>query len=180
MSSQFGLPPKQGLYDPQMEHDSCGVGFIAHIKGQRSHDLLLDAAHMLTRMNHRGACGCEENTGDGAGIMTALPHDFLAKVAKDELGVELPEPGRFGAGLVYLPTKADERERCKATFNRLIVEQGQNLVGWREVPADPDGADIGPTARASMPNIEMVIISAGDDLKGDAFERQLYLIQKRA
>ena len=180
MSATPGPPPKQGLYDPAHEHDSCGVGFIAHIKGERSHDLLLDAAHMLTRMDHRGACGCEPNTGDGAGIMTALPHEFLARVAREEMGVELPEPGRFGAGVVYLPTKPEERERCKERFNSIISEQGQNLVGWREVPSDPDGADVGPTARSGMPHIEMVIISAGGDLAGDDFERQLYLIQKRA
>ncbi len=175
-----GLPSKQGLYDPAFEHDSCGVGFIAHIKGRRSHDLVRDAAHMLTRMHHRGACGCEANTGDGAGILTGLPHEFLARVARDELGVDLPEPGRFGAGLVYLPNDAGERARCKETVNELIAAHGQRLVGWREVPTDPDGADIGPTARAGMPHIEMLIVAAGDGLAGDAFERQLYLIRKRA
>jgi glutamate synthase (NADPH/NADH) large chain len=180
MKTGAGLPPKQALYDPSREHDSCGVGFIAHIKGERSHEMIQDAAHMLTRMDHRGACGCEPNTGDGAGILTALPHEFLAKVAKRDLGEELPRPGRFGAGIVYLPTDPDERERCRATVNRIIAEQGQQLVGWREVPTDPDGADVGPTARSGMPHIEMLIVAARGDLEGDAFERQLYLIQKRA
>ena len=175
-----GFPQAQGLYDPAHEHDSCGVGFIAHVKGERSHAMMDDALEMLHRMDHRGACGCEENTGDGAGILTALPHEFLAKVAAADLGGELPEPGRFGGGIVYLPNRDDERAACKETVERVIAAQGQRLVGWREVPTDPDGADIGPTARAGMPRIEMLIIAAGDDLAGDDFERQLYLIRKQA
>ena len=94
------LPPKQGLYDPTYEHDSCGVGFVAHIRGERSHQILLDAEEVLRNMDHRGACGCEPNTGDGAGILTALPHEFLRKVVRQDLSTDLPEPGRFAAGIV--------------------------------------------------------------------------------
>ncbi len=179
-TTSIGPPARQGLYDPSYEHDSCGVGFIAHIKGERSHQMVLDALHMLGRMHHRGACGCEENTGDGAGILTALPHSFLAGVAREDLGADLPEPGRFGAGLVYMPRRREERERCRARVNELIEAHGQRLVGWREVPTDPDAADVGPTARSGMPHMEMLVVAAGDDLAGDAFERQLYLIRKRA
>ena len=177
---QYGYPEKQGLYDPANEKENCGVGFVAHIKGERNHQIVLDAYDILLAMDHRGACGCESNTGDGAGIMTALPHEFLARVAKDELGVELPEAGKFGAGIVFLPTDEQERAKCKETIERIIQEQGQTLVGWRTVPVDPEGADIGPTALSAMPHIEQLIIVAGEGLEGDAFERKLYMIRKVA
>ena len=181
MSKQmYELPKKQGLYDPAYEKDSCGVGFIAHIKGKRSHKIIQDAATALEAMTHRGACGCEENTGDGAGIMTALPLEFLSKVAKKDLNTELPEPGKFAAGLIFLPQQADERDKCKTVVEKLIVEHGQQLIGWRNVPVDPDAADIGPSARATEPVIEQLFVAAATDLEGDAFERQLYLIRKQA
>ena len=110
--SMIGYPRKQGLYDPRFEKDSCGVGFIAHIKGERSHQMLVDANEILERMTHRGAGGCDPNTCDGAGVLTALPHEFLVKVAKRDLAVELPEPGKFGAGVVFLPTDDKERDYC--------------------------------------------------------------------
>ena len=113
--TQFGLPPKKGLYDPSNEHDSCGVGFVAHVKGERSRQIILDAETILRNMDHRGACGCEANTGDGAGMLTALPHEFLRKVAKTDLGAELPAPGEFAAGVVFLPTIEAERKKCKQT-----------------------------------------------------------------
>ena len=177
---QYGYPEKQGLYDPANEKENCGVGFVAHIKGERNHQIVLDAYDILLAMDHRGACGCESNTGDGAGIMTALPHEFLARVAKDELGVELPEAGKFGAGIVFLPTDEQERAKCKETVERIIQEQGQTLVGWRTVPVAPEGADVGPTALSAMPHIEQLIIAAGEGLEGDAFERKLYMIRKVA
>ena len=169
-----------GLYDPAYEHDSCGVGFVAHIKGQRSHQLILDADVVAQNMTHRGACGCEANTGDGAGILTALPHEFLAKVARADLGAELPAAGRFAAGLVFLPTRKDERAHAKQVVERIIAEQGQRLVGWRRVPTDADGADVGPSARAVEPIIEQLFVAAREGLEGDAFERQLFIIRKRA
>ena len=106
-----GPPGKHGLYDPANEKESCGVGFVAHIKGQRSHQIVLDAYEVLLAMDHRGACGCEPNTGDGAGILTALPHEFLARIACGQLSSELPSPGHYGAGVVFLPTIEEERER---------------------------------------------------------------------
>src|SRR5215204_3382976 len=122
--AKIGFPPKQGLYDPAFEHDSCGVGFVAHIKGKRSHQILIDAEEVLRNMDHRGACGCEPNTGDGAGILTALPHEFLAKVIKADLGVDVPPPGRFSAGNVFLPKIDAERELCKRAVEQIIAEQG--------------------------------------------------------
>ncbi|MCY3731632.1 MAG: glutamate synthase large subunit, partial [Rhodospirillaceae bacterium] len=174
------FPPAHGLYSPERERDSCGVGFVAHIRGQSSHQIIRDAEHLLCRMDHRGARGAEANSGDGAGILTTLPHAFLARVAREELGTELPEPGRFAAGVVFLPTVESERTKCKRAVERICAEQGQTLVGWRPVPTDPEGANLGPTALAAAPHIEQVFIAAGDRLHGDAFERRLYLIRKRA
>ena len=177
----YGGPPgAHGLYRPDQEHDGCGVGFVAHVKGQRSHEIIRDADHLLCRMDHRGARGAEPNTGDGAGILTALPHEFLAKVARRELGFELPAPGRFAAGNVFLPTDKAAREVCKAAVAEICAAEGQLLVGWRKVPTDADKADLGRSARAAAPEIEQLFIAAGARLQGDAFERKLYSIRKRA
>ncbi|MEE2778539.1 MAG: glutamate synthase large subunit [Acidobacteriota bacterium] len=173
-------PRKSGLYDPANEHDACGVGFVANVKGRRSHQILLDADRMLCHMDHRGARGSEANTGDGAGILTALPYEFLAKAAKSDLGVELPAPGHFAAGVVFLPRDAAERQHCQHTVEKIIAKEGQTLVGWRPVPVDPDAADLGPTARECMPHMEMLFVAADNGLEGDAFERKLYLIRKQA
>jgi glutamate synthase (NADPH/NADH) large chain len=180
LAAMIGLPPKQGLYDPAFEHDSCGVGFVAHIKGRRSHQILIDAEEVLRNMDHRGACGCEPNTGDGAGILTALPHEFLQRVVKQELKAALPPPGEFAAGIVFLPRSAAQRAKCKEVVAEIIAAQGQKLVGWRAVPTQTEKADIGPTAKAAEPHIEQLVIAAGKKLSGDAFERQLYLIRKQA
>ncbi|MBI1370543.1 MAG: glutamate synthase large subunit [Planctomycetes bacterium] len=176
----YGYPAKHGLYDPANEKDSCGVGFVADIKGRRSHQIVRDAIEVLVAMDHRGACGCEKNTGDGAGIMTALPHEFLADIAQATFGVALPAPGKFTAGNVFLPQDEKERAHCKRFVEKVIVEQGQTLVGWRPVPVDANGADIGPTARDAEPVIEQLFIAAAEGLDADAFERQLYIIRKRA
>ncbi|MEM1415193.1 MAG: glutamate synthase large subunit [Myxococcota bacterium] len=173
-------PVAHGLYDPRFEKDACGVGFVADIRGRRSHQTVLDGDTVLRRMEHRGACGSEVNTGDGAGILTALPHELLVARARDDLGLTLPEPGRFAAGNVFLPVDARERAHCKRTFERIVREQGLAPAGWREVPIDPDGADIGPSARASMPAIEQLFVVAPEGLARDAFERQLYVVRKRA
>ncbi len=175
-----GFPEKQGLYDSAFEKDSCGVGFVAHIKGKRSHQMVLDADEMLGNMDHRGGCGCETNTGDGAGMLTALPHEFLARVALADLDTTLPEPGKFAAGNVFLPLDATERAHCKSLIEELIIEHGQQLVGWRELPVDFEGADVGPTARQAAPAFEQLFIVAQAGLSADEFERQLYLIRKRA
>jgi len=173
-------PKKTGLYDPAFEHDACGVGFVAHIKGERSHQIVVDADTILRHMDHRGACGCEANTGDGAGILTGLPHEFLMERARQDLGQELPDPGKFAAGNVFLPRDERERAHCKQVVERIVAEQGQTLIGWRAVPTDPDAADIGPTARASEPVTEQLFIASGDGRAGEAFERAVYMIRKRA
>ncbi len=173
-------PPKHGLYDPAFEHDSCGVGFIANIKGTRSHQIIVDAENILCHMDHRGARGAEANTGDGAGMLTALPYEFLKRVAAEDLNADLPDLGKFAAGLVFLPTDESERRTCKETVEKIIAEQGQYLIGWRSVPVNSEEADIGPSARSVEPVIEQLFVSAPEYLDAEAFERQLYVIRKRA
>ena len=157
-----GLPSKSGLYDPANEKDSCGVGFICDIKGRPSHQIVADAAHMNCCMEHRGGVGYEKNTGDGAGILTALPHLLLAEIAEEELGIKLPDPGAYGVGNVFMPTDDDERQRCKAVFEEQIAAAGQTFLGWRVLPTDPENADLGNAAKAAMPHFEQLLI-------GDAF-----------
>jgi glutamate synthase (NADPH/NADH) large chain len=173
-------PTRHGLYDPAFERDACGIGFVAHIRGVRSHEIVLNAAEVLRNMEHRGACGCEANTGDGAGMLTALPHEFLRRVARDELAADLPAPGQFAAGLVFLPTDRAERDHCLETVARIVAQQGQTLVGWRDVPTRAEQADVGPTARAAQPVFRQLLIAAQDGLSDEVFERQLYLIRKQA
>ncbi len=175
----LGLPPRRGLYDPALEKDACGVGFVCDIKGRPSREIVTDANRMNCCMVHRGGVGYEPNSGDGAGILTALPRQFLAKVAKADLGVELPPPGRYGAGIVFLPRDAEHRAHCKAVIAEQIAAAGQRLLGWRVVPTHPDEADLGRAARVSMPAIEQVFIGAGK-AHGEALERQLYVIRKAA
>lgn len=176
---KFGFPEKQGLYDPAFEKDSCGVGFVAHIKGKPSHQIVTDAEIMLQRMEHRGGCGCEANTGDGAGILTGMPHAFCVKVARQDLAVDLPEVGLYAAGNVFLPVDDAERKLCIAGVEEIIAEQGQKCLGWREVPVDTEGADIGPTARLAQPVILQLYIEAVG-VEGKDFERRLYVIRKRS
>ena len=172
-----GFPDKVGLYDPANEKDSCGVGFVANIKGVPSHQIMLDAYHINSRMDHRGGCGFEENTGDGAGILTALPHAFFQMIAKDA-GYELPEAGKFAVGNIFLPQDETERQFCKDTIEAIIAEENQTFVGWRTVPIDPQGADVGPAAHAAQPFIEQLFINSTlQDTK--AFERALYVIRRR-
>lgn len=174
------FPKKQGLYDPAYEKDSCGVGFVANMKGVPDHQIVLDALEMLVRMEHRGGCGCEPNTGDGAGILVGLPEGFLRKVAKSDLDLDLPEKGQFGAGLVFLPKDENERNKCITEVEKIISEHGQVCLGWRDVPVCTEEANVGPAARAAEPNIKQLFIGASEGFEGDDFERQLYMIRKRA
>src|SRR4029079_183294 len=123
-----GLPAKQGLYDPQFEHDACGVGFVVHMKGRKSHELVEQALQILVNLNHRGACGCEANTGDGAGILLQTPHEFL-KLVCAEAKVSLPSRGEYGAGMLFLPPDAAERANCEKIFANIVTEEGQKLLG---------------------------------------------------
>ena len=175
-----GLPPAQGLYDPRFEHESCGVGFVCNIKGRASRGIVDDAKHINCCMDHRGGIGYEPNTGDGAGILTSLPHKLFARFAQTDLGRSLPEPGRYGVGIVFLPRDPDERRACKERIEAIIAEQGQECLGWRVLPHDARRADLGSAAVASMPNMQQLFIAAGEGFSGERFERRLYVIRKHA
>ena len=176
-NNRFGLPAKHGLYDPAYESDSCGVGFICDIKGRASNTILRQAEQMNCSMEHRGGIGYEKNTGDGAGILTALPHKLLKRLAQESLGIELPPAGSYGVGNVFLPRDEDARARCKSLIGEEIESTGQVLLGWRTVPVEPEGANIGHAARDAMPHMEQLFIrSVG--VSGDDFERKLYVIRK--
>src|SRR4249919_2529533 len=172
------LPPSaRGLYDPRHEHDACGVGFVVHAKGHRSHAIVRHALRVLMNLEHRGACGCEANTGDGAGILIQMPDRFFRKEAA-RLQMPLPAEGSYGAGLVFLPKDADARSRVTATIERIVREEGQQVLGWRDVPTN-DG-ELGPRAVAAEPIFKQLFIARADSVAdGDAFERKLYVIRKR-
>ncbi|MDA1372163.1 MAG: glutamate synthase large subunit [Proteobacteria bacterium] len=176
---KFGYPEKLGLYDPAQEKDSCGVGFVASIKGVPSHQIMLDAYHLNSRMGHRGGCGFEANSGDGAGILMALPHTFFKKLARSELNAELPAAGKYAVGNIFLPQIKEERQQCLQVINTIIAEEGQVLVGWRDVPVDPESADVGPAARMAQPFIQQLFIAADESLDQRDFERKIYVIRKR-
>ena len=175
-----GLPPAQGLYDPRFEHESCGVGFVCHIKGHASRGIVDDAKHINCSMDHRGGIGYEPNTGDGAGVLTSLPHKLLARVALTAFGRSLPAPDRYGVGNVFLPRDPHERRACKERIEAIVAEQEQECLGWRELPIDADGANLGSAAVAAMPHMEQVFIAAGEGFEGERFERRLYVIRKHA
>jgi glutamate synthase (NADPH) large chain len=167
----------QGLYDPRYEHDACGVGFVADVKGRRSHDVLEKGLEVLHNLEHRGACGAEPETGDGAGMILQLPHRFLAREA-GRLGFPLPAAGEYGVGMVFLPRDAQAAADCEACFGRVAWEEGLTLLGWRTVPTDPTG--LGASARASQPLVRQVFIGwSGAGGAENALERKLWVLRKR-
>jgi glutamate synthase (NADPH) large chain len=164
-----------GLYDPSFEHDSCGIGFVANLKGRKSHDIVKDALHMLARMEHRGACGCESNTGDGAGILIQVPHEFFVDECL-KLGIKLPAFGQYGVGLVFFPKDEKNREDCRAILNRNIEKLGMQLLGYRKLPVN--NKEIGPSAVAVEPFMEQVFIKRPDSITNpDEFERKLFILR---
>ena len=175
LTNRFGFPPKEGLYDPSLEHDACGIGFVADMRRGPSHEILTMGTQILCSLTHRGATGSDENTGDGAGLLIQTPDRFLRRVA-DECGFGLPGEGLYAAGLVFLARDDSSRAWQKETFREVVEAEGQKILGWREVPINPD--EIGRTARSGMPEIEQVFIGAEEGLVGDAFERKLYVIRR--
>ena len=177
IDGKVGLPATNGLYNPANEKDSCGVGFVAHVKGVPSHQIMQDAYHINSRMDHRGGCGFEENTGDGAGILTAMPDSFMRTIAAEH-HITLPEKGRYAVGNIFLPTRHDEQTLCMHAIERIIKEEGEEFLGWRVLPHEPDKADVGPAARMAMPAMQQLFVGAsGDD--PDAFARKLFIIRSR-
>ncbi len=176
LKRQYGLPDAQGLYDPAHEHDACGVGFVVNVHGRRSHDIVRSGLQILVNLAHRGACGCDPLTGDGAGILVQIPHDFFVAKA-GELGIELPAPGEYGIGMVFLPRQEEERRFCEERLESIIAEEGQVFLGWRDVPLDNDV--IGPLAREVEPVIRQVFVARGESTAADMLEWKLYVIRKR-
>jgi glutamate synthase (NADPH/NADH) large chain len=173
-----GLPSAQGLYDPRFEHDACGVGFICHIKGRPSHQIVKDALQMLENMNHRGGCGCEQDSGDGAGLLVGMPDAFLrAECAK--LGFTLPKLGQYAMGMCFLPRDATARLQCEKIFERVAREYEMTVLGWRDVPTD--SRYVGKTPKKTEPKVRQVFLAPGERffMKAD-FERRLYLVRQRA
>ncbi len=169
-------PGAQGLYHPSQEHDACGLGFVANVKGHKSHDIIEKGLQILINLTHRGACGCDPETGDGAGILIQIPHEFFVRVC-GKLGFTLPEPGHYGVGMVFLPVEPQLRLQCEGIFERIAREEALSVLGWRDTPVNSDA--IGRQARASQPYIEQIFIRASAGMSQDEFERRLYVVRKR-
>ena len=174
--------PKEqvGLYNSAFEKDSCGVGFVAHIEGKPSRGIVTDAAIILKNMDHREARGAEENTGDGAGILTGMPDSFFRRVALNEFNAELPEVGKFAVGVLFLPKDEAQRKYCKNIIEKFCNTEKQKIIGWRTLPIRPNKSDIGQSALATMPHLEQLFIVAEEEISQEEFERKLYVIRKRA
>ena len=179
LMTSYGLPPRQGLYDPRHEHDACGIGFVADIKGRPSHKIVQQGLEVLVNLTHRGACGCDPDTGDGAGLLIQMPHEFFAGEA-ESLGFDLPAPGEYGVGMIFLSTKLEDQPDVHRMVERVVREEGHRVLGWRVVPTDSSA--IGWLARDSEPRIEQVFIGKGEgseNLDIDQFDRKLYTLRKR-
>jgi glutamate synthase (NADPH/NADH) large chain len=172
------MASNQGLYHPSFEHDACGIGFVANIKSNKSHQIISDALTVLENMEHRGACGCEANTGDGAGIMIQVPHEFYFDECV-KLGFHLPSFGRYGVGVLFFPREIRLREECRDIFNRAAEKLGLEIIGYRKVPVNTEG--IGATALSVEPEMEHVFIACPDHINNpDDFERKLFILRNYA
>ena len=172
-----GLPPAQGLYNPAHEHDACGIGFVASIKGEKSHDIIAKGIQVLLNLAHRGACGCDPETGDGAGVLIQIPHKFFAREC-EKLGFTLPQPGTYAVGMTFLPVEKHPRLQSEGILERIVKEEGLTLLGWRDTPVYASA--IGRVARASQPYIQQVFVRCAPGMDEDTFERKLYVVRKRA
>jgi glutamate synthase domain-containing protein 2/glutamate synthase domain-containing protein 1/glutamate synthase domain-containing protein 3 len=166
---------ERGLYSPSFERDACGMGFIAHLKGEKSHSIIRDAMTVLAHMSHRGACGCDPETGDGSGILLQIPHE-LYKERCAALGIALPETGRYAVGQLFLPRDAEKQAKARAIIERVLAEEGVPLLGFRAVDVNPDVC--GWLARESMPDFAQVFVGVPGDLDQEAFERKLFIVRK--
>ncbi len=171
------LPPAQGLYDPANEHDACGLGFVVNIKGEPSHDIVLKGLQILVNLAHRGACGCDAETGDGAGVLIQIPHEFFARELP-ACGFLLPDKGQYGVAMCFLPVERQQRYACEGHVERICKEEGLSPLGWRDTPVDVDA--IGRVARSSQPYIQQFFVGRPPGLSDDQFERKLFIVRKRA
>ncbi|MGH9738473.1 MAG: glutamate synthase large subunit [Candidatus Acidiferrales bacterium] len=172
-----GFPAPQGLYHPRHEHDACGVGFVANIEGKKSHEIVMKGVQILINLTHRGACGCDPQTGDGAGILIQIPHTFFDRECA-LLGFSLPAAGEYGVGMVFLPVDRQERLLCEGILEKAARDQGLTVLGWRDTPIN--GNTIGRLARNTQPYIEQIFVRRGRDMDQDALERKLYVMRKIA
>ena len=170
------IPDPQGLYHPQNEHDACGMGLVASIRGEKSHEIIRKGLEVLINLTHRGAAGCDPETGDGAGILIQIPHAFFVRECA-QLGIDLPEAGAYGVAICFLPVEKHSRLRCEGVFERIAQEEGCAVLGWRDTPVNGDA--IGREARASQPYIEQIFVRRPEGLDEDAFERLLYRIRRK-
>jgi glutamate synthase (NADPH/NADH) large chain len=170
------VPAPQGLYHPRNEHDACGMGLVASIRGEKSHDIIRKGLEVLINLTHRGAAGCDPETGDGAGILIQIPHVFFAREC-GELGMQLPEAGAYGVAMVFLPVDKHSRLQCEGVIERIAQEEGAAVIGWRDTPVNGDA--IGREARASQPYIEQLFVRRPKEMNGETFERLLYRIRRR-
>jgi len=171
-----GTPAAQGLYHPENEHDACGMGFVASIRGEKSHEIIRKGIEVLINLTHRGACGCDPETGDGAGILIQIPHLFFAREC-GELGMQLPAPGSYGVAMVFLPVDKHSRLQAEGVVERIAAAEGLTVLGWRDTPVDGDA--IGREARASQPYIEQFFAAAPAGMDEASFERLLYRVRRR-
>src|SRR5579862_1393317 len=165
-------PLRQGLYDPSHEHDACGMGFVVDLNGNKSHEIIRKGIEILVNLTHRGACGCDPETGDGAGILIQIPHEFFVRECS-KLGFSLPEPGVYGVGMMFLPVEPQQRLICEGIVERIAREEGLKVLGWRDTPVGGDA--IGRTARATQPYIEQVFVRGPSSWTPDQLERKLYV-----
>lgn len=170
-------PTAQGMYDPRYEKDACGLGLIAHVKGERSHKIVQDALTILVNLDHRGAKGSDPDTGDGAGILMQLPDKFLRSICLEEQEFVLPKFKTYGVGMLFMPNDDEMREQVRQFIRDISAEEGQKVIGWREVPTDD--STLGWVSKASQPKVEMVFIKRNAILSRMQFERKLYKIRRR-
>ena len=175
-SVRRGLPEAQGLYHPSLEHDACGIGFVASIKGHKSHDIIVKGIQVLINLTHRGACGCDPETGDGAGVLIQIPHAFFARECA-KLGFTLPAAGEYGVGMTFLPVERHPRLLCEGIIERIVREEGLTVLGWRDTPIE--ACAIGRVARASQPYIQQIFVGRAKGMTEDQLERKLYVVRKR-
>jgi len=164
------------LYDPRNEHDACGLGFIVNVEAERSHEIIMKGIRILENLEHRGASGSDQQTGDGAGITIQIPHKFFVKECVG-LGFTLPQEGQYGVGMLFLPVEPQPRFECEAVIEKIIQEEGLTLLGWRDTPVNSDA--IGRVARVTQPYIEQIFIGCNSEISRDDFERKLYIVRKR-
>ena len=169
---------KVGLYDSQFEKDNCGLGFVANIEGNQSRNIVTDALTVLENMDHRGARGAEKNTGDGAGILTGMPLSFLKKILKVDFNIETTELHLYATGIIFLPQDQEEKDYCKKIIEQKCNEYDLKFIGWRMVPLDIKGSNLGDSAIAAMPNIEQLLLHNSQEINQQDFEQKLYLIRK--